>query len=180
MLARCKQDLRDQTRRARLRRYVIGQAGGPTIRTRMRKHPRYKKTQVLQAIKGSYGVKKTVCERLKCCRLTFDKLLSRVGWEPVAMAWAEEREKLADIAQKGVVEAIKQSLDMGTKARTALKVLEHMDPRFAPPAQKVEIQGGEVPIKHAHVHVQIPIEALESAPEVKRAILEQTEPKEEE
>lgn len=66
---------------------------------------KFKKAQVLKAIKGSGGVKLAICQRLNCDRGTFDRYLER--FPDVSQAFEEEKEEVGDLVESKIITGIK-------------------------------------------------------------------------
>lgn len=65
----------------------------------------YNAEQVIQAIKGSGGIKATIARRLEVSRWTVDNYLNR--WSTVQQAYDEEREELVDVAELELIKLIR-------------------------------------------------------------------------
>ena len=63
-----------------------------------------KKETVLEAIKNTYGITSTVAQRLGCDWSTAQRLINR--WEETKAKWAEETERVLDLAESKVITAI--------------------------------------------------------------------------
>lgn len=63
---------------------------------------RYTAEQVIEAIKGSRGIKETIRQRLGCSRNTVDNYLGR--YATAQEAYDEEIEKIGDIAESLIVD----------------------------------------------------------------------------
>lgn len=163
-------------RRGRMARRMLPRLPkkNPTIKPRCRTHPPHRRTTVLRAIKGSYGIKSTICARLMITTEVFNRMLAYPGWERVAEAYREECDRLVDVAQDRLVRAMMQELDQSTALRAATYVLDRMSPQFKPKST-TQIEGGDKPIRIQQAVVNIPVEFLNAPPEQKRAILEAIE-----
>ena len=100
---------------------------------------RYTAAQFIEAMQGTGGIVSALAERLGC-----DWHTARAGidrWPTVERAWANERAKVTDLAQRNVIKAIKDA-DLPTSKWW----LQLMDPEFVP-KEKREItvpDGGAV------------------------------------
>ena len=65
---------------------------------------RYTTTQLIEAIRGTYGIKTAVAQALGCTRQTVDNYIGR--YPTVESAYEEEREKLLDLAESKFAEQI--------------------------------------------------------------------------
>ena len=74
-----------------------------------RKIKKFKIGHVLDAIKGSAGIKVYICNKLKCCRVTFDRYLRECP--EVAQAFREEVETFGDVVESKLIALIRDSGD---------------------------------------------------------------------
>lgn len=65
----------------------------------------YKKQTVLEAIKGSYGIKSNIAKRLKCDWHTADTYINK--WPETIQALADEGECILDLAENQAIERLK-------------------------------------------------------------------------
>lgn len=73
--------------------------------------PRHKAPEIIEAIKDTGGIKSTIARRLGVGRETFDKYLVR--FPSVKAAYEQETERIGDIAESAIIQAIgKQHLDV--------------------------------------------------------------------
>lgn len=70
----------------------------------MAKGREFTQDQVLQAIKGSGGIVSAVGSKLGCAWHTADKYINK--WETTRRAMADEGEKVLDLAENKLIEAI--------------------------------------------------------------------------
>lgn len=66
----------------------------------------YKKSDVLEAIKGSNGIVSNVCKRLKCDWHTADTFIKK--WPETLQALDDERESYLDLTESACIDRIKQ------------------------------------------------------------------------
>lgn len=71
----------------------------------MAKTNRYTAAQVIEAMKGTGGIKTVIAQRLGCHRHTVDNYIER--YVTVAQAYENERETVADFAESVVVQNIR-------------------------------------------------------------------------
>lgn len=82
----------------------------------------YTLAQVLDAIKGSAGIKATIMRRLGCSRNTVDNYLKR--YATAQQAYDDEVESIGDAAESVIIGAIKNK-DVDTAKWYATKKLRH-------------------------------------------------------
>lgn len=68
------------------------------------KTQRYTAAQVIEAIKGTFGIKQVACNRLGCVHATLDNYIAR--YPSVRVAYEHERGRLVDMAQSKLVEMV--------------------------------------------------------------------------
>lgn len=68
------------------------------------KTQRYTAAQVVEAIKGTFGIKQVACNRLGCVHATLDNYIAR--YPSVRVAYEHERGRLVDMAQSKLVEMV--------------------------------------------------------------------------
>ena len=83
---------------------------------------KYTLAQVLDAIKGSAGIKATIMRRLGCSRNTVDNYLKR--YATAQQAYDDEVESIGDAAESVIIGAIKNK-DVDTAKWYATKKLRH-------------------------------------------------------
>jgi hypothetical protein len=71
----------------------------------MARSQQYTAKQVIEAIKGTGGIKTVIAQRLGCHRHTVDNYIER--YTTVAQAYEDERETVADFAESVVVQNIR-------------------------------------------------------------------------
>lgn len=138
---------------------------------------RITKTQFVEALEGTGGVKKTLAERLDIGVRTVDKLLAREDWDDVLELYMTECRSVTDIAESVIIKAMKQFKKNPELATQTAKwyVSKRMQDIYG---DKTIIEGGQNPIKTLNAHVQLPLEKLSI--ETQRAILEAMDEKEKE
>jgi hypothetical protein len=163
-------------------RLAIGRQGRVRLkRTRIRHRTArgVTKNQFKKAIKGSWGNRTVIAERLGILRNRVDQRLCDPDWKDVRQYYDQEHERVADIAEDTVLYAIRQKLDVATAARTALALLAkaRYNNRNLGDESKIIHEGGDKPIHTVNENV-INVESLELPLEVRKAILEAIEAKE--
>ena len=132
--------------------------------------------RLLKAIKGSGGIRLRITKRLECGYRTLDKALKMEGddWEECRNLLKAEREKVGDVAEITVCEAMQQKVDIGVASTTARWYLDrkHADRGYGKKDQ-LTLEGGQNPINVNHTI--IPIAALNLPLETKREILKAME-----
>ena len=98
---------------------------------------KHTREEVIEAIKGSAGIKSTVARKLRIHRHTFDNYLNR--WKSVRQAYEDERSQVDDAAVSVVVGDIVERKNVET-AKWWLRM--KMGAEFAP-IEKREISGPE-------------------------------------
>ena len=68
---------------------------------------KHTKEQVLEAIRGSGGIKQTIAESLSVHRHTVDNYLER--WAYVRQAYKDECDKVGDIAESVIIKAMRNN-----------------------------------------------------------------------
>lgn len=140
------------------------------------RRPIVTKRAFMNALDGTAGSLRLIAEKLGINRQTCTKLLHREGWEDIHEAWIAEQDKVADLAEEAIQDAITQRLDFATSSRTAQWLLSrarHRDRKMMEESKLVH-EGGDKPVQ---VSGGIPIESLDLPLEVKRVILEAAEKK---
>jgi len=137
---------------------------------------RINKPRFLKALAGSGGLKKTICERLGCSYDAVNNILKRPGWEDIQLAYWEEVEKVADLAEGTIQAAIENRADMTLATQNARWYLERKcRGRGFGKETVLTLEGGEKPLLVSQAAV--PVETLDLPLEVKKAILEALERK---
>jgi len=72
-----------------------------------RQKKKFKISHVLEAIKGTAGIKVSICNKLRCSRVTFDKYLRECP--AVAQAFREEIETFGDVVEAKLIALIRES-----------------------------------------------------------------------
>lgn len=68
------------------------------------KTQRYTAAQVVEAIKGTFGIKQVACNRLGCVHATLNNYIAR--YPSVRVAYEHERGRLVDMAQSKLVKMV--------------------------------------------------------------------------
>lgn len=107
---------------------------------------KYDLDKVLQAIKGSSGIKATIQQRLGCSRNTVDNYLKR--YATAQAAYDEEVDKVGDIAESLIINDMVANRSVETAKWYAMRKLAH---RGYGEKQTTEISGangGPIEIKN--------------------------------
>jgi len=140
---------------------------------------RIRKTTFLKALVGTFGNRAVIAQRLDIARGTVVTILKREGWEEVAAKYEEEVERVIDVAENTMMDVMLQRLDLGQARQAAAYILDRKAPGYKPHST-VALEGGDKPIQIQSAVVHIPVEALRSPADVKRAILDTMDIEEEE
>ena len=108
---------------------------------------------VIKALYGTYGNISALARILGRHYSTVYGYMKRAP-EEVQEALRQEKERMADIAEKTVEDMMSQRLDFGVASRTARWYLErkHADRGYIPKKQTT-IEGGKNPIQVQHEHL---------------------------
>lgn len=96
----------------------------------------YKLEQILEAIKGSRGIKATIMRRLGCSRNTVDNYLKR--YATAQAAYDDEVESVGDIAEAIIIDDMVTHRNVETAKWYAKAKLKH---RGYADKQEIEISG---------------------------------------
>lgn len=118
-------------------------------------------TKIKKAIKGSYGNIAVIARILDRPYATVYAYIKRAP-ALIREAIREEKERMADVAEKTVEDMITQRLDYGVASRTAKWYLErkHSDRGYMPKKENI-IEGGNNPIRVQNHHL-ISVEELKT------------------
>lgn len=113
--------------------------------------PKCTAEQVIQAIAGTGGIKTDICRRLSISRHTLDSYLDR--WPTVAQAYQEECERVLDLAEGNIHQAIREHdmditrwyLRTRGRERGYGDAMEHSGPGGGPIEHRVTIHRAERP-----------------------------------
>jgi len=135
--------------------------------------------RIIKAIPGTGGVTKLIAARLGVSYSGAYAALKRDDPD-IQLALEIERERIADIAEITIREMMGQRMDFGTAARTARWLLErkHSDRGYKDKTE-VTLQGGNRPIQIEGKNL-VAIAQLDLPLEVRKALLDAIEKKEEE
>lgn len=103
--------------------------------------------EVIAAMKGTGGIKRTVADRLGCTRKTVGTYIN--DYPTVYAAWLDERMALRDAAEVALIQQVK-----GGNYKAIAFTLTHLgeDGEFRPPTQRHELGGPDGgPIPHTFV-----------------------------
>lgn len=117
-----------------------------SVPQRAPKNPPCSKRKFLRALKGTAGVYKDIAHRLNTSVHQVKKYLDRPGWEDVRKAWREEKDRVLDLAEDAIAQAI-ESGDPKIATKNARWFLEKRGKERGY-GDKVTIEGGENPIRH--------------------------------
>lgn len=167
-----KKPLKHRWKAAQLRMARKARAFAKSQAPRKRRIPPITKARFLKALDGCAGNKSLIADRLGCAYGSVLNLLAREDWADMLAIYNDELEKLADLAEGTIKEAITQRMDMSTASRTAQWLLtraRHASRKMGDES-KVVVEGGKNPILHQHNVV--PIETLGLPVELRRQIME--------
>jgi len=153
---------------------VVNRANNPTPRPRKlrkRKRPHLLKTSVLKVIPGTRGLWSVLARRLGCAVSTAQKSLSQEGWEWVREAFEQEKLTAKDKCAETVFNIALYGLSDDSRLNAAKFILEKTHPEFQSQT-RVTVEGGDKPIKHAHVTFNLPPEVLNASVDDKIKLLE--------
>jgi len=132
-------------------------------------HRKITKNRFLKALPGTGGLISLLCERLGCKRYTIHNILKRPGWQDVQQAYADEIEKVKDLAERTVIRSM-DSEDEHLAFKSSTWYLERQArERGYASAKDVTIHGGS-PIK-----VGVSLETLDLPLSVRLAVLDAME-----
>jgi len=137
---------------------------------RFRKHPKILKNTMRTVIKGSFGIISEIARRLDVKPAVVERCLAQEGWEDLMGALEVERGLIKDVSLRRLLNTVLFSSDEGSAAKAAMWFLEKLDPDYRK-VSKVQVEGGDKPIQHQSVVVNIPAEALNRPLDVREAIL---------
>jgi hypothetical protein len=146
----------------------------PIVRTRKPNRLYLQRSVIIRAFLGTYGNKTLICEKLGITQGSLYRILNREGWENVREAYEAEKVRLNDFHEKNVTDIATQNFDIPSKLRASLAYLQAKHPEWKQ-KHTVEVGGNGTPIKVQSINVSIPIQALSSSIEVRRAVLETIE-----
>lgn len=156
---------------AHAHRIVNGAKEPPKPKLRRRTRPHLLKTSVLKQIPGTRGLWSVLAKRLGCVVSTVQRAMAQDGWEWVREAM--EQEKLA--AKEGCVERVydlaRHCPSFDTQLNASKFILEKTHPDFQTKS-KVQIEGGDNPIKHQHAVIHVTPEILKAPIEDRIQLLE--------
>lgn len=113
-------------------------------------------SRIARAIPGSDGLLKNIAERLQVRRSALIKALQKPGrqYERCRKLLKEEREKIGDLAESALHDAMTQRLNLGVAAKTALQYLKmlHKDRGYGETVKLVH-EGGDKPLQIEQVVV---------------------------
>jgi hypothetical protein len=149
----------------------------PKLRKRVKAYMR--QTTVLNAIDGSGGCLTVVAKRLNTTAGMVNNILKKPGWEMVANRFADEREMRTWKCEDNVFSIANYSTDDNVRLRANQFILEKMHPDYKP-VNKLTIEGGDKPIQHQHILIQLPAEILNAPLENRIQALEYIDAKRQE
>lgn len=145
---------------------------------RPRKRPvvRISKARFIKALEGTGGRKSDIAKRLGCSVGTVGNKLRAEGWGDVEAMYQEEVEKINDLAEATIVNAMSnKDLVQATKNARWWLQRKAVDRGFGDVSRKI-VEGGDAPIKV--LQVTVPINTLKLPLEMRREILEALEEEE--
>lgn len=138
------------------------------------------KARLMRAIPGTGGLFSRIAKRLGSTPHTIKKKIHQEGWEDVREIWEAERDAIGDIAERTVQEMIQQRLDFGVASTNARWMLDRrFKERGYGEKTKLEIEGGENPLKFQFEHV-VKFEDLDLPLAVRKRVLRAMKKKREE
>lgn len=151
---------------------------------------RISKPRFLKALEGTGGIKVRIAENLECAYSTVHYLLKRKSWADMLQAYNEEYDKIGDLAEETVKEAIElrgttkdgdKVPAMNTASKNARWLLsqKHKGRGYGKDETTINIQGGDKPVQVEGYHT-VSIEELDLPLDMRRAVLEAIEKKAEE
>ena len=135
-----------------------------------------------KAVKGTAGIKSRIAENLNTTWQTVWGILHREGkkWDRCREAYVHETEIMGDKAEETLIDCMEQRLDLGTASRTAQFILTNrFRKRGYQNQQKIVLEGGDTPLIQVNIQ-QIDLSTLNLSLEVRSAILDAIEEREEE
>jgi len=131
---------------------------------------------LLKAIPGTYGITKKIAEKMEVSYLAAYNGIRRASKE-VLLELEMEKERVDDIAEDTIIEAMEQRIDLPEAAKNARWVLDGK--RGYVKKKELTLQGGNSPIRVKSDNV-ISIESLNLPLSVRKQMLEAIEEKEKE
>jgi hypothetical protein len=112
---------------------LVRRVGGINEVKRRMSKPRFPRSKVLDAIKGSKGILSVIADNLGCKRYTVEAILKRPGekWDAVRRAFDAESEKAVDQAELTIHDLIAQEKDLAVAAQTAKWLLSRRRKLYA-------------------------------------------------
>lgn len=137
---------------------------------------------MLKAIIGTAGILNVIADRLQVERWEVRLALRREGqaWDYVRKVYEEECERVGDLAEGTIREAIEQRLDIPSAVRAATWYLQHKhkDRGFGEKTE-VTLQGGKQPIRvnHTSAETVLTVDDLDDLPlDLRKQLLEALTP----
>ena len=131
------------------RKLMVWASQPPMPRLRRRTRPYRRKTSVLAAIPGTYGIWSELAHRLGCSLNAVQQSLYQEGWEGVLEAFQQERLRLGDQCLLNLIRLAKYSLNEPVRYQANCRLAEYVLPGFKP-SSRVVVEGGDKPIQHQH------------------------------
>jgi hypothetical protein len=131
---------------------------------------------LLKAIPGTYGIVKKIADKLDVSYLAAYNAIRRASKE-VLIELEMEKERVDDVAEGTIIEAMEQRIDLPEASKNARWVLDGK--RGYVRKKEVTLQGGKSPIRVKSDNV-ISIESLNLPLAVRKQMLEAIEEKEKE
>ena len=116
---------------------------------------RFTAQQFIDAMPETGGIVSMLAEKCGCAWHTAKAAIDR--WATVKRAWQDERNRITDVAQSNVIDAIVEGKDLATSKWW----LQLMDSEFVP-KQKADVTSGGKPISIREVVVNLSDETPDS------------------
>jgi len=151
------------------------------------KYTKLQPKRVIAAIKGSRGLKTEIARRLQCSYSQLCKVLSGgsgkgTEWNNVRREYATELERVGDLAEGTIYDALEQRADIGVAARTALQYAKlKLGKRGYKETTHNVVTGKDGNAVEVNVNQHLlPIDELDLPLDVKKQILKAMEKREQE